>query len=96
MSKHCQGQNQLNRSNKSGNGPSVPCRSTVGGEIGELANDLAHDVDSMRPHLRAQARWADLLKIDGASRARAAARDSTNSNASELHRPPVSTTRTTK
>ena len=73
-----------------GTGPSVPCRSTVGGEVRELANDLAHDVDKMRPHLRAQARWADLLKIGGASRARAAARDSTNSNASELHRPPVS------
>ena len=86
---------QLNKSNKSG-GPSVPCRSTVGGEVRELANDLAHEIDSMRPHLRAPARWADLLKIGGASRARAAARDSASSKASELHRPPVSRATTTK
>ena len=79
---------QLNRSNKSGTGSSVPCRSTVGGEVRELANDLAHELDNMRSHLRAQARWADLLKIG--------ARDSTSSKASELHRPPVSRATTTK
>ena len=41
-----------NKSAKSGSGPSVPCKSTAGGEMREWAKDLPQDTANMRDHLR--------------------------------------------
>ena len=60
-----------------------------------VREDLAHETASIRIHLRRQARKTYRWRR-GASRARAAAKLSTNSTASELYLPPVSMAITTK
>ena len=74
----------------------MPCKSTAGGDTIEWAKALPQDTASMRDHLRIQARYAERLRMGGASRARAEAKVFTKSSDSELHRPPVSMATTTK
>ena len=59
-------------------------------------NERPQDTASILVHLRRQARWVDLRKTDGTSRARPAANMSTKVVASVLHLPPVSKPTTTK
>ena len=76
-----------NKSAKSRGGPSVPCKSTAGADTVEWAKALPQDTASMRDHLRIQARYADRLRMGGASRALAEAEVFTKSSDSVLHRP---------
>ena len=74
----------------------MPCKSTAGGDTIEWAKALPQDTASMRDHRRIQGRFAERLRIGGASRARAEAKVFTKSTDSVLHRPPVSMATTTK
>ena len=70
--------------------PSVPSHASAGEETKEQAKARLQEIESIRDHLRRQARKADSFNAGEASRALAPASTSTEPNASSLQRPPVS------
>ena len=87
----------LKRSTASGVPPSVLATAcnALGPAVKEMAKARAQEIDSMRDHLLLHARKADRASVGAASLDLHRARHSTNSKASVLHRPPVSSATTT-